>query len=181
MARIGYIRTSSEGPSLDVQRKQLVDCEKLFEDDNRAESARQPHLKMCLEYLRARDILIVTGLARLGRSTHHLCSIAQTLKDKKVTLRVLDKNIDTSDERDKFLFYILTIIGPFETAIRAERQKDGIAKALSKGVRFGAKKKLNDVQVKELTMRRESGDTIKTLMKQYQLSKMSVYRYLKNP
>ena len=44
---------------------------------------------------------------------------------------------------------------------------------------FGAKKNLTDAQVKELQQRRAEGELIKTLMKDYELSKTSVYRYLK--
>lgn len=61
------------------------------------------------------------------------------------------------------------------------RQIDGIAKAKQKGVRFGAQKKLTDKQIEEMKQRRAEGVLIKILMKDYQLSKASVYRYLESP
>lgn len=57
---------------------------------------------------------------------------------------------------------------------------DGIKKAKQKGVKFGARRKLSDEQIVELQARRKSGVLIKGLMKDYNLSKASVYRYLYN-
>lgn len=179
MALVGYVRASSTGSSLNVQREQLAGCDKLFEENSGAESSKQPHLKPCLDYLRKGDVLVVTRLDRLARSTHHLCWIARMLEDRKAGLRVLEQNIDTSDEKDLFLHYLLKIIGPFERVIRAELQKEGIQKARSQGIRFGQQKRLNAMQIDQLRQHYSEGTSIKTLMHDYSLSKSSVYRYLK--
>jgi DNA invertase Pin-like site-specific DNA recombinase len=55
---------------------------------------------------------------------------------------------------------------------------DGIAKAKQQGIRFGRRPALSPDQIAELQQRRQSGNLIKTLMKDYQLYKASVYRYL---
>ena len=94
---------------------------------------------------------------------------------------MLDQNIDTSDATGRLLFNMLGAIAQFETEIRAERQMDGIRKAKERGVQFGKKKKLSPQQIAELQSRRQQGDLIKTLMKDYDLSKASVYRYLGEP
>jgi endonuclease G, mitochondrial len=73
---------------------------------------------------------------------------------------------------------MLGAIAEFETEIRAERQLDGIHKAKKSGVHFGRKKCLSAEQILELRIRREQGVLIKTLMKDFSLSKASVYRYL---
>lgn len=62
--------------------------------------------------------------------------------------------------------------------MRAERQMDGINKAKERGVHFGQQKKLTPKQVAELQERRKQGELIKTLMKEYAISKATVYRYL---
>ena len=64
--------------------------------------------------------------------------------------------------------------------IRAERQMDGIKKAKERGVHFGQRKTLNPEQTSELQEERAQGTLIRTLMKDYNLSKSSVYRYLDN-
>ena len=78
----------------------------------------------------------------------------------------------------RLLFNMLGAIAQFETEIRAERQMDGIQKAKKKGVHSGRKKALTERQIQELQAKRESGVLIKSLMKEYDMSKASVYRYL---
>jgi len=126
--------------------------------------------------MRERDTLVVTRLDRLARSTLHLCQIAEVLTRKGVNL--LDQSIDTSDATGRLLFNMLGAIAQFETEIRAERQKDGIAKAKQQGVQFGAKPKLTPQHIRMLRQRRADGSLIKTLMAEFGLSKASVYRYL---
>jgi DNA invertase Pin-like site-specific DNA recombinase len=55
---------------------------------------------------------------------------------------VIDQAIDTTTPTGKLLFNMLASIAEFETAIRAERQAEGIAKAQANGVLFGAKSKV---------------------------------------
>ncbi len=122
-------------------------------------------------------MLVITRLDRLARSTLHLCQIAETLKEKGVDLQVLDQSINTADATGRLLFNMLGAIGQFETEIRAERQMEGIQKAKQRGVTFGRQKKLTD-DVQQLKEQRRQGVLIKNLMKEYGLSKASVYRYL---
>ena len=132
-----------------------------------------------LDYVREGDMLVVTRLDRLARSTWHLCQIAESLARKPVHLVVLDQSIDTSDATGRLLFHMLGAIAQFETELRAERQREGIQKAQERGVHFGRKQKLTSAQVGELRRRRAQGILIKTLMHDYSLSKVSVYRYLR--
>ena len=100
------------------------------------------------------------------------------LQRKGVHLQVIDQHIDTSDATGRLLFNMLGAIAQFETEIRAERQMDGIHKAKSRGIQFGAKPKLTAEQIAELRQRRQQGDLIRVLMHDYNLSKATVYRYL---
>jgi len=178
MARVGYARVSSVGQSLEVQLDKLQHCDKLFQETHSGAAGPRPQLRACLDYVREGDTLVVTRLDRLARSTLHLCQIAETLARKQVHLQVLDQHIDTSDATGRLLFHMLSAIAQFETELRAERQMDGIQKAKARGVHFGPKKKLTQEQIVELQRRRAQGVLIKTLMDDYGLSKVSVYRYL---
>lgn len=178
MALIGYARVSSVGQTLDVQLSKLKHCDKIFQEKKSGSSSKRPRLQACLEYVRDGDALVVTRLDRLARSTLDLCEIAATLEQKKVTLEVLDQNINTADATGRLLFNMLAAIAQFETEIRAERQMDGIKKAKENGVRFGRQKRLTQKQIYELRNRRAQGTLIKTLMKDYNLSKASIYRHL---
>lgn len=179
MAIVGYARVSSVGQTLAVQLDKLKHCDKVFQEKKSGSSDKRPQLAVCLEYVRKEDTLVVTRLDRLARSTLHLCQIADELERKQVDLRVIDQNINTADATGRLLFNMLAAIAQFETELRAERQMDGIIKAKERGVKFGKKKKLNQGQVVELQNKRNQGVLIKTLMRDYGISKASVYRYLK--
>lgn len=180
MSTIGYARVSSIGQSLDVQmdKLHLFGCDKVFSEKLSGTTADRPNLKATLQYLREGDVLVITKLDRLARSTFHLTQIAERLKKDGIELVVLDQNIDTSTPTGKLLFNMLASISEFETEIRKERQLEGIAKAKEKGVSFGAKKKLTEQQLTEMKLKRKNGVLIKDLMIEYKICKASVYRLL---
>jgi DNA invertase Pin-like site-specific DNA recombinase len=178
MARVGYARVSSVGQSLAVQLDKLQHCDKIFQETISGAVGKRPRLEACLEYVREGDTLVVTRLDRLARSTLHLCQIAAELHRKQVHLQVLDQQINTGDATGRLLFNMLGAIAQFETELRAERQMDGIQKARARGIHLGRKKRLTSQQRAELRQQRVQGVLIKTLMREYHLSKASVYRYL---
>jgi DNA invertase Pin-like site-specific DNA recombinase len=178
MQIIGYARVSTKEQNLDVQLEKLKGCYKIFHEKASATSGQRDQLKACLEYVREGDTLMVTRLDRIARSTFELCKIAETLEKKSVNLKVIDQNIDTSDATGKLVFHMLGSIAQFETELRAERQREGVAKAIERGVCFGRKKRLSDKQIEFLKVDREKGVAISQLMSDYGLSKASVYNYL---
>ncbi len=180
MSVVGYARVSSVGQSLNIQLDKLEPiCDKVFQEKKSGTTAQRPQLKACVNYLRDGDSLVVTKLDRLARSTFHLTQIAEKLKEQGIALRVLDQAIDTSTSTGKLLFDVLAAISEFETAIRKERQMEGIAQAKTRGVRFGRQPKLTQDQIIEMGRKRKEGTLIKKLMAEYGLSKASVYRLMK--
>jgi DNA invertase Pin-like site-specific DNA recombinase len=178
MAIVGYARVSSRDQNLDVQLQQLSHCDKLLQEKQSGLDGDRPQLRACLEYVRDGDVLVITRLDRLARSTLHLCQIAAELERKGVNLQVLDQNIDTSTATGRLLFNMLGAISQFETEIRAERQLEGILRAKERGVHFGRCKALTKQEILELQEQRRAGVAIKDLMSHYSLSKASIYRYL---
>lgn len=181
MSAIGYARVSSVGQSLDVQLDKLnsYNCDKIYQEKVSGTTDQRKELQACLDYVRQGDTLVITKLDRLARSTFHLTQIANNLSEKGVELVVLDQNIDTSTATGKLLFNMLASIAEFETEIRKERQLEGINKAKSRGVKFGAKRKLTDEQVLQMKKDREDGLLIRELVAKYGLSQDSVYRMLR--
>ena len=177
---VGYARVSSLGQSLAVQVDKLTEygCEEIFQDKRSGTTATRPALQECLQHVRKGDTLIITKLDRLARSTLDLHKILAGLKEKKVGFKVLDQSMDTTTKEGQLMFSILASIAEFETALRAERQKEGILKAQENGVAFGRKAKLTEEQVVEMRQRRSEGVLIRELMSEYGLSKASVYRLL---
>ncbi|MGO8753835.1 MAG: recombinase family protein [Gallionellaceae bacterium] len=180
MAKIGYARVSSTGQSLEVQLEKLKGCEKIYREKKSAKTDNRPQLQICLDYVRHGDTLVITKLDRLARSTRDLLNITNKLSAKKVQLKVLDQNIDTSTPTGKLMLTMLGAIAEFENDLRKERQADGIEMAKKKGVQFGRKPSLTAEQIQEMKELRDSGIMIKDLMSKYSLSKASIYRLLPN-
>jgi len=184
MADIGYARVSSTGQDLAVQLDKLTaygcmdNDGTIFKEKRSGTTDNRTELKACLKHLRKGDVLVVTKLDRLARSTLHLTQIADDLQTRGIGLKVLDQDIDTTTSTGKLLFNMLASIAEFETALRSERQVEGIAKAQANGVKFGAKAKLTPEQVEELKQKRAQGVQIKDLMAEYGLGKTTVYRLL---
>ena len=180
MAIIGYARVSSVGQSLAIQIDKLkaYNCGKIYQEKSSGATADRPELKACLDYVREDDVLVITKLDRLARSTFHLTQIADKLKNKGVELVVIDQHIDTSTPTGKLMFNMLAAIAEFETELRKERQLEGIAKAKNNGVKFGAKAKLTEAMIAQMKTERNAGVLIKDLCFKYRISKASVYRLL---
>jgi len=179
MSQVGYARVSSTGQSLEVQLSKLQHCNKVFSEKKSATSTNgRTALKECLSYLRESDQLVITRLDRLARSVMDLSQITHDLQQRQIDLVVIDQQIDTSTPTGKLMFNMLGAIAEFETALRKERQADGITKALEKGVKFGAKPKLTEQEVQQMQIDRDAGMLIKDVCVKYGLSKASVYRIL---
>ena len=180
MAVVGCARVSSVGQSLEVQQEKLVSygVDKLFAEKLSGTTAARPELKSCLDYVRAGDVLVITKLDRLARSTLHLHKIVNDLNNRGVGFKVLDQSIDTTTKEGRLLFSILASLAEFETELRAERTNEGRIAAMERGVKFGAKPKLTEDQIAEMIQKRSQGVLIKDLMTEYKLSKASVYRLM---
>ena len=178
MASIGYARVSSYGQSLEVQLDKLKRCDRVFQEKKSAISDNRKELQRCLRFIKVGDSLVITKLDRLARSTRDLLNIMQKLQDKQVKLVVLDQQIDTSTATGMLLFTMLGAIATFENDLRKDRQMQGIALAKRKGVKFGRKCSLNPEQISEMRFQRSQGVSVIELVRQFNVSKASVYRAL---
>ncbi|NVL53277.1 recombinase family protein, partial [Pseudomonas syringae pv. actinidiae] len=79
---IGYARVSTQGQNLEQQRSMLVQCgcQRIFEEKASGAKRDRPELGRLLEHLRPGDVVTVTRLDRLARSTSDLLHIAERLK-----------------------------------------------------------------------------------------------------
>jgi len=132
MTQIAYCRVSSVGQSLDVQRDKVtaagVEPSNVFEEKRSGLDSGRPELKACLRALRKGDVLTITRIDRLARSATDLLNIVRDLGKRGAELKVLDQSIDTGTPAGRAMLQMLAVFAEFETAIRSERQMDGIAK-----------------------------------------------------
>ncbi len=177
---VGYGRVSSQGQSLDVQDEKLkaFGCTRIYaEKKSGRQQDNRPQFQACLEFLREGDMLVITRLDRMARSVLDLAKIADVLKRKGVTLKVLDQSIDTATSEGKLMFSLLGAFAEFECDIRAERQSDGIAKAKATGVKFGRKKALNAEQIARIqVLRVEEGMSVPDIAKRFSVGVATIYR-----
>src|ERR1700727_3078215 len=86
---IGYARVSTQGQDLAQQRATLraTGCSRVFEEKVSGAKRDRPQLERLLDHLRAGDVVAVTRLDRLARSTRDLLEIAERIKDAGAGLR----------------------------------------------------------------------------------------------
>lgn len=145
---VGYARVSSVGQSLDVQFDALkaAGCEKLFaEKESGTTTDNRKALADALEFVREGDSLVVSRIDRLARSVGDLEAIVATIKRKGAFLKAIEQPIDTSSPAGVAFLQMLGVFAQFETAIRRERQMEGIAKAKADG-RYKGRKPSVDVE-----------------------------------
>jgi DNA invertase Pin-like site-specific DNA recombinase len=130
--KIGYARVSTTDQSCAIQEAALkaAGCDLVFHEEKSGTStAGREQLELAMKVVRKGDTLIVTRIDRLARSNADLYQIAERLKEKGVTLRATEQAFDTGTPEGKALFGMLGVFAEFETAIRHERQMEGITKA----------------------------------------------------
>lgn len=152
MAIVGYARVSSVGQSLDVQLEKLAaaGCERVYQEKVSGTSTNgREQLAELLRYVREGDEVVITKLDRLGRSLADLLDITNQLAADGVSLRVLDQNLETRTPQGKLMFSMLGAFAEFETALRKERQMEGIAKAKADGKPTGRPALQNLAEVKQ--------------------------------
>jgi len=112
--------------------------------------ASRPEFDKCLAYLRAGDSLVVTELSRLGRSTKHLLTLAEELKERGIELVILNLGLDTSTPSGQMVFTVLCAVAQMEADITLERTMDGLKAARARGRVGGRKQQLSPAQEKDL-------------------------------
>ncbi|MEH3037467.1 MAG: recombinase family protein [Sphingomonas adhaesiva] len=175
---VGYARVSSAGQSLDVQFDALkaAGCEKLFaEKESGTSTDNRKALADALDFIRENDTLLVSRIDRLARSVGDLETIVATIKRKGAFLKAIEQPIDTSSPAGVAFLQMLGVFAQFETAIRKERQAEGIAKAKAEGRYKGRKP---TVDVNEVRSLRAEGVRPVDIAAKLGIARASVYRAL---
>ena len=146
----GYIRVSSTDQNEDRQRLALsemgVPAENLFTDKQSGKDFNRPQYKRLVRKLRPGDLLYVLSIDRLGRSYGEIQDQWRALtKDIGADICVIDMPLlDTRYGKDligtfiaDLTLQILSFVAENERTNSRQRQRQGIAAAKARGVRFG--------------------------------------------
>ncbi|MCX8475115.1 MAG: recombinase family protein [Sphingomonas sp.] len=174
----GYARVSTEDQDCSIQEKALygAGCDIVrSEQKSGATTDGRRELETLLDFIRSGDTLMITRIDRLARSVADLEAIVGILKERGAFLRATEQPIDTSTPAGVAFLQMLAVFAQFETAIRRERQMEGIAKAKDAGVYKGRKP---TVPVDEVRRLKAEGLRPADIARQLKIGRGSVYRAL---
>ena len=147
---IGYARVSTQGQDLAQQRATLREagCTRIFEEKISGAKRDRPELGRLLDHLRAGDVVTVTRLDRLARSTRDLLEIAECIKEAGAGLRSLAEPwADTTTPAGRMVLTVFAGMADFERSLIVERTRTGRIAAKARGVRFGPRPALATDQI----------------------------------
>jgi DNA invertase Pin-like site-specific DNA recombinase len=179
----GYARVSGEGQSLESQIAQLkaAGCKQIFQEKVSGGSrSNRTELSRALKKLTKNDVLVVSRLDRLARSSRDLLNILHEVDESGASFKSLsDAWADTTSPHGRLLVTILGGLAEFERSLIQARTAEGRARAKKDGVKFGRPQKLTAHQIREAVARRENGETLKAIGRSYAVSAPTIYRLRK--
>lgn len=179
---IGYARVSTSGQDTAQQRAELAaaGCSRIFSEKISGASRERPELQKMLDHIRAGDIIIVTRLDRLARSTIDLLHIGERIADAGAGLKSMAEPwADTTTPAGKMILTVFAALADFERSLINERTSSGRAAAKARGVRFGPPPALTPEQIahaRELRATKSVSEVARLLG----VHRATVYRALKD-
>jgi DNA invertase Pin-like site-specific DNA recombinase len=181
----GYARVSPGGKSesVEAQVRQLTKagCKKVFRDVHViGAKTNRAQLRRVIEALETGDVLMVTRLDRLARSTRDLVNTLAAITDRKAGFRSLgDTWADTTTSHGRLMLTVLGGLAEFERDLIRARTGEGRARAVARGVQMGRPPKLTPHQQKEAIKRRDHGDeSLADIARSYNVSPATISRLL---
>src|SRR5271169_6218997 len=180
--KYGYARVSPGGKSesVDAQARQLTKdgCKKVFRDVHvSGAKTDRAQLRRVIEALEPGDVLMVTRLDRLARSTRDLLNTLAAITAKKAGFKsVGDTWADTTTSHGRLMLTVLAGLAEFERDLIRARTGEGRARAVARGQRMGRPPKLTPHQQKEAIKRCEHGETLADIGRSYNVSPATISR-----
>ncbi|NEU97549.1 recombinase family protein [Bradyrhizobium uaiense] len=170
MATLGYARVSTQDQHLTGQLEALkaAGADTIYREKISGARADRPQLAKLMAAIKAGDVVLVTKLDRLGRSTRELLDLIERIGKAGAVFRSLgDPLFDTSSAQGQLLATMLAAIAQFERSLIAERTGEGRKRAMANKVKFGRKRKLSEYQREEAVKRRAAGESLASIAKSY--------------
>lgn len=174
----GYARVSTTDQDLAIQEAALraAGCAIIrTEKKSGTTTDGRDELRTLLDFTRKGDTVLVTRIDRLARSIADLATIVKELEFRGVALKATEQPIDTSSAAGRAFLQMLGVFAEFESAIRKERQLEGIAKAKTDGVYKGRKPSIDAQRIRALMDEGKGPTEIARLMG---IGRASVYRVM---
>lgn len=178
---VGYTRVSTmdQTPQLQIDALQQAGCERIFMEKASGAQRDRPQLAAALEYLRKGDTLVIWKLDRLARSMRQLIETVEELERRKIGLRSLTEQIDTTTPGGRLVFHIFGALAEFERAIIRERTTAGLKAARERGRVGGRPRTLKE---KDITAAKallaDPSIAVEEVASRLKVSIATLYRYL---
>jgi DNA invertase Pin-like site-specific DNA recombinase len=178
--KYGYARVSTDGQSVEAQVRQLAKagCNKVFREVASGGKTERAQLRRLLASIEAGDVVMVTRLDRLARSTRDLLNTLAAIADRKAGFRSLgDTWADTTTAHGRLMLTVLGGLAEFERELIRARTGEGRARAVANGVKLGRKPKLTPHQRQEARQRVAAGkETLREIALSYNVHNSTISR-----
>lgn len=178
----GYARVSTPQQSLENQVALLKDagCEKIFSEKISGYNCVKGEFDKMMEFVRAKDVVVVTGVDRLGRSTKDLTILLDEFHNREIDLVILGHDIDTRTAHGKMMFGFMAIFAENERNRNLERIRQGMEGARKRGRHIGRPNKLKGDKIKQMVnLYKSQALSVKELCLMYGVCKVTLYKYVR--
>ena len=175
----GYARVSTVGQTLEAQLDglKLAGAERIFREKVSGARADRRELNRLLAVIEADDVVVVTRIDRLARSTFDLFAIVKSIVDRKSQFRsIAEPWADTGTATGRLMIAVLGGLADVERDLIRTRTAEGRQRAKLRGVKLGRKPKLTVEQRREALVRRKHGETLMDIARSYNVSFATISR-----
>ncbi len=176
----GYARVSTDGQSVAAQVAALRKhgAGKVFREVASGAKTDRAQLRRLLDQLDGGDVLMVTRLDRLARSTRDLLNTLAAITGRKAGFRSLgDAWAATTTAHGRLMLTVLRGLAEFERDLIRTRTSEGRERARSRGVKLGRKPKLTEHQKRETIRRRDHDrEPVREIARSYNVSHSTISR-----
>ena len=179
MTGFGYARVSTDGQTLDAQVAELsaAGAAKVYREKVSGALSGRVQLNRAIVALGEGDVLLVTRLDRLARSTRDLLNTLAVIAERGAGFRSLrDAWADTTTPHGRLMLTVLAGLAEFERELIRARTGEGRERAKARGVRLGRKPKLTPHQRIEALKRRDAGEPLVEIARTFGLSHSTISR-----
>jgi len=144
MPLYGYARVSTRDQDLAAQDAELMaaGCAKVFKEKVSGAKTDRPELAKAIGRLGSGDVLVVTRLDRLARSTRDLLNVLAEIGKRDAGFKSLkDTWADTTTPHGRLMLTVLGGLAEFERELIRARTGEGRKRAKDRGVKFGRPRK----------------------------------------
>jgi DNA invertase Pin-like site-specific DNA recombinase len=179
MTTYGYARVSTNGQDLAAQEAELMaaGCSKVFKEKVSGAKTDRAELAKAIRTLAPGDVLVVTRLDRLARSTRDLLNVLATIAEREAGFRSLkDTWADTTTPHGRLMLTVLGGLAEFERELIRARTGEGRKRAKDRGVRFGRPAALTPNQRQEALQRLANGSAQADVARTFNVSQATISR-----